>query len=102
MTSDDSTFAEALAASSAPWWLVREAVASTSLDRDETHSLDEAPVTCERCGRHLPCRHCPPVGDDGLTDEERAEMLDHFKRAYGARPSLDDLAAARARWEQQQ
>lgn len=121
-------FAAVLAATGAQWWLVREAAASTALDRDETHSLQEEgrhemtshdpnliadlacvyavawechdlgegvtfdpepddndlaalsavldrltelgwrpsedpPTTCDRCGRHLPCRHCPPAED---------------------------------------
>lgn len=93
-------FAAALAATGAQWWLVREAAASTALDRDETHSLDDASTICDRCGRHLPCRHCPPAGDDGLTDEERNERLEQWQATYAARPNPMEIAAARARYTQ--
>lgn len=30
-----------------PWWLAREAVASTRLDRDETHVIEDAATDTE-------------------------------------------------------
>lgn len=44
LNGEPSDFTAALAATGAPWWLVREAVASTALDRDEistTYTLPE-------------------------------------------------------------
>jgi len=65
--------AAVIAEKGAPWWLAMEAVASTALSRDDevgTFTVDDAEVC--RCGRHLPCRHCPepPADIDELSDEE--------------------------------
>ena len=31
---------------------------------------DDLPMTCDGCGRHLPCRHCPPVSGPYLPGEK--------------------------------
>ena len=47
LNGEPSDFTAALAATGAPWWLVREAVASTALDRDEGTRSEDAPTTCD-------------------------------------------------------
>lgn len=59
---------------------------------------DSESLTCDRCGRYLPCRHCGPVGNDGLTDGERAEHLAQWRATIAARPSPMEVAAARGRY----
>lgn len=38
-----------------------------------------------------------PIGDDGLTDTERTEVLAEWGRTYAHRPSAEEIAAIRAR-----
>lgn len=40
-----------------------------------------------------------PVGDDGMTDTERAALLAEWGRTYAAHPTPEEIAALRARYQ---
>lgn len=84
--------AAAAAIEDAPWWLLREAVASVAMSGQAdvgTYTFDDVasnPGSVCRCGRSLPCRHCGPSNQ--TMDEQAARGR--------ARQFLADLAGLHA------
>lgn len=77
--SEDSVLAEALAATCAPWWLVREAVATTDLDKDETCTTytlpEENPVSDHD---HALVDNLAKVAADALAWDWPAVPIEHI------------------------